>query len=288
LASGERLPLAKRFFLISLSAIGTPYAGESTSASFDGLFMSAFDDFATAVRSAAPRSAVVLGSGLTGVASHFKTTATLSFGDVPGLVPPTVAGHKGQLALGVRNGAAVLVSFGRVHFYEGHSWDRVATLVNLFASWGVRRLILTNAAGGLHPEAKPGTIVILRDAVELLTRNCWKTLEVKLPLFAPALVEALHAAAPKRLVGTYAALTGPCYETPAEIRALAAIGVDAVGMSTTREAAAGSAAGMEVAGLSCITNKAAGLGDGPLSHTEVETSARTSVARLAALIERII
>ena len=246
--------------------------------------MSPFDDFARAVQAAAPRTAVVLGSGLTDVASHFETTATLNFGDVPGLVPPTVAGHKGQLALVRRNGAAVLVSFGRVHFYEGHSWDRVTTLVTMFALWGVRRLVLTNAAGGLHPQAVPGTIMILRDGVDLLTRESWKTLDCKRPLFTPALTAFLRAAAPDQLVGTYAGLTGPCYETPAEIRALAAASVDAVGMSTIREAEAGLAAGLEVAGLSCITNKAAGLGDGPLSHSEVERTAKTAVTALANLL----
>lgn len=250
--------------------------------------MSAFDDFVTAVRTAAPRTAVVLGSGLTGVASRFETIATLNFGDVPGLVPPTVAGHKGQIALGRWKNATVLISFGRVHFYEGHSWDRVTKLVNLFASWGLRRLVLTNAAGGLHAEAVPGKIVILRDGVDLLSRDSWKTIGAKRPLFTPALVDELHAYAPKRLIGTYAGLTGPCYETPAEIRALAAVGVDAVGMSTIREAEAGLAAGMEVAGLSCITNKAAGLGDGPLSHSEVEVSARSSVERLGELVGRLV
>ena len=250
--------------------------------------MPAFDDFASAVRAANPRSVVVLGSGLTGIASFFRTTHELSFAEVPGLVSPTVAGHKGLLALGVWNRAAVLVSFGRVHFYEGHAWDRVTTLVNLAAHWGLRRLILTNAAGGLHPRAVPGTIVILRDGVDLLTPDSWKTLDRKRPLFTPALVEHLHGIAPNNFVGTYAGLTGPCYETPAEIRALAALHVDAVGMSTIREAEAGLTAGLEVVGLSCITNKAAGLGDGPLSHGEVEISARSSVERLAALLAEVV
>jgi purine-nucleoside phosphorylase len=249
--------------------------------------MSAAFEFWKAAGKLAPRTAVVLGSGLGGATSGFTPAASVAYADMTGLVPPTVAGHRGQLAVGHWNGVPVLVCFGRVHFYEGHPWDRVTRLVHLVAELGVRRLLLTNAAGGIHPALPPGSLMAIRAHVKLLDPEAWHDLEWR-KLYTPRLVELLGQIEPGLLAGTYAALTGPCYETPAEIRALQAIGADAVGMSTAIEAETALALGLEVAGLSSITNKAAGLSDGPLSHKEVEESARNMAARVGALIGKFV
>ncbi len=234
-----------------------------------------------------PRTAVVLGSGLGGATVGFTPAAAVGYGDVPGLVPPTVAGHKGQLAVGHWYGVPVLVCFGRVHFYEGHPWDRVTRLVYLAAELGVRRLLLTNAAGGIHPALQPGSLMAIRAHLKLLDREAWQDLEWR-KMYTPRLVELLGQLEPGLLAGTYAALTGPSYETPAEIRALAAVGADAVGMSTAVEAETAMSLGLEVAGLSSITNKAAGLSAGPLSHKEVEECARDMAARVGTLIGKFV
>jgi purine-nucleoside phosphorylase len=181
-----------------------------------------------------------------------------------------------------------VVCFGRVHFYEGHPWERVTRLVELAADLGVSRLILTNAAGGLHPDLNPGDVMLIAGQVELLGPRDWLTLTEPRRLYDPELLATLRVAAAGAVGGTYAGLTGPCYETPAEIRALAACGVDAVGMSTVREAAAGMARGLRVAGLTCVTNKAAGLAAGTLHHAEVEATARRAAGRMATLIAAVV
>ena len=247
----------------------------------------AFAAFRSVAAALAPRSAVVLGSGLGGATAGFAPAATVGYADVPGLIPPTIAGHRGQLAVGHWNGVSVLVCFGRVHFYEGHPWERVTQLVRHIAEFGVRRLLLTNAAGGIHPELRPGSVMAIRAHWKLLDREAWRGLEPTGP-YAPRLVDLLQQLEPGLLAGTYAALTGPCYETPAEIRALQAIGADAVGMSTAIEAETAMALGLEVAGLSSITNKAAGLSAGPLSHKEVEDCASEMAAHVGELIGKFV
>jgi purine-nucleoside phosphorylase len=254
-----------------------------------------------AVRAAAdrlrPRAAVVLGSGLSGATVGFEPTAVTGYAEAPGLVPPTVAGHKGQLAVGSWGGVPALVFAGRVHFYEGHPWERVTRIVQLAADLGARVLVLTNAAGGIHPALAPGSVMVIRDHVKLLDREAWKGLgtppgpaagRTATPPYSPRLVALLQQLDPTLLVGTYAALTGPCYETPAEIRALAALGADAVGMSTAMEAEAGFALGLEVCGLSSVTNRAAGLSAGTLTHAEVEEAAKRNAGRVGGLIGRLL
>jgi purine-nucleoside phosphorylase len=241
-----------------------------------------FDEFRRAVDAVHPTAAVVLGSGLSEVANDFTPTATVAYADIPGLVPPTVAGHRGQMAVGHWAGVPTVVCYGRVHFYEGHPWERVTTLVRLLAEFGVRKLILTNAAGGIRDDLNPGDLMAIRGHIKLLDSNGWRVLaEGAEPTTYPLL-------APDLPVGVYAALTGPCYETPAEIRALRQIGADAVGMSTAVEAEAAVELGMTVAGVSCITNKAAGLAEGTLSHHEVEQTARTAVVRLSRVLVGLI
>ena len=246
--------------------------------------MTSLADFRRACAVARPRSAVVLGSGLADVAHAFVATHAVANADIPGLAAPGVPGHRGELALGTWAGVPVLVCFGRVHFYEGHPWERVTRLVHLAADLGATRAVLTNAAGGLHPDLNPGDVMLIAGQVELLAPTDWPKLAEPHRLSTPALVAALQAREPRLMAGVYAGLTGPCYETPAEIRALAACGIDAVGMSTVREVRAAVARGLEVVGLSCITNKAAGLAPGTLHHADVQTTARLAVGTLARLI----
>ena len=248
--------------------------------------MTSFDQFRAAVASVQPRAAVVFGSGLSEAASPFLPVASVPFADVPGLVPPTVAGHKGRVSVGHWAGVPAVVSFGRVHFYEGHPWDRVTRLVQLIAECGVKTLVLTNAAGGIRDDLSPGDLMAIRGHLKLLDAGAWTHLASALAVGSQRTeVYTLLAPLP---TGVYAALTGPCYETPAEIRALRAIGADAVGMSTAVEAETAAALGLTVAGISCVTNKAAGLSDGPLSHGEVEATAKTAVAKLAEVLTGMI
>lgn len=249
--------------------------------------MSEFTEFADAARTLAPRTAVVLGSGLGGVTAGFSEAASISFSGVPGLPRTTVHGHRGRVGVGLWDGTPAMVFLGRLHFYEGHPPETVTGPVRVAAELGVRRLVLTNAAGGIHPSLDPGSLMAIRGHVKLVGGNAWRSLAtgsaVRAP-YSPRLLERM----PGLLAGVYAALTGPCYETPAEIRAMAACGVDAVGMSTAMEAEAAAELGMEVAAISCVTNRAAGLGDGSLDHAEVLVNARLAVERLATLLGSLI
>jgi purine-nucleoside phosphorylase len=250
----------------------------------------AFSAFLAAVREAPPEVALVLGSGLVSGARRVRRLATVPFAEVPGMPAPTVRGHAGSITLGEWAGRRVLVFEGRVHYYEGHPWRIVTLPVHVAANLGARLLLLTNAAGGIHDALGAGSFMVLRDHIDW-TRSCsWRS-----PPSAPyslrltaALVGAAGSPGGTVHEGRYAAVTGPSYETPAEIRALSSCGADAVGMSTAREAEAACELGLEVAAVSCITNRAAGLGAGLLSHEEVLAGAATQADRLADLLERFL
>lgn len=254
------------------------------------------DPFAAFVGVAAslrPRVAVVLGSGLAGVAADFREAASVGFGDVPGLVPPTVHGHGGRLAVGDWGGVPALLASGRLHFYEGHPWDVVTGTVRVVADLGVKVLVLTNAAGGIHPDLGPGSLMAINGDLAVLDRADWQSLALgPWKPYSDRLVRAMqgHESAAGRTLpaGVYAAVTGPSYETPAEIRALRACGADAVGMSTVKEVDAAYDLGLEVAAISCITNRAAGLSDGPLDHREVLDNAKLAVDRLRGLLGHLV
>ena len=254
--------------------------------------MTSFDAFRSAVAARRPRVAVVLGSGLGAAAAGLARAAEVSYADVPGLAPPTVKGHGGRLAVGHWAGVPAVACFGRVHFYEGHPWERVTALVRLLAELGVRTVLLTNAAGGIRPDLTPGSLMAIRQHIKLVEADGWKHWSSPGIPYSPRLTSLLMEpeAGRQRILGagTYAALTGPCYETPAEILALRQVGADAVGMSTAVEAETAAEIGLEVAGLSCITNQAAGLAAGPLSHAEVEDTARDAVDRVADLFGRFV
>jgi purine-nucleoside phosphorylase len=255
----------------------------------------AFASLVEAARAAPPQVAVVLGSGMGIVAQRLRRDQAISFDDIPGLTTTTVAGHSGQLSLGDWAGRRVLLFEGRLHFYEGHPWARVILPVQTAAHLGARVLLLTNAAGGIRDDLMPGSLMALSDHIEWTRPYCWREpgpggLGPARPSpYSPRLLELLARAAQERGIrltqGIYAQLTGPCYETPAEIRALRTWGADAVGMSTAREIQAGRDLGLECAAVSGISNRAAGLSAGPLDHKEVLAAGATLSERMADLIE---
>jgi purine-nucleoside phosphorylase len=235
-----------------------------------------------------PRVGVVLGSGLGEFAAQVAGQAAIAYGDIPHFKNVSVAGHAGRLVLGTIGPVAVAVLQGRYHYYEGHDISDVVFPVRVLAKLGVKNLLLTNAAGGIGRGLTPGDLMVIRDHINLMGINPLRgandeRLGPRFPdmsaVYDPEFQEAIATAqkeiglAPKR--GVYLALSGPSYETPAEIRMLAALGADAVGMSTVPEAICARHAGMRVAGISCVTNLAAGISAQPLSHKEVtETAAR--------------
>jgi purine-nucleoside phosphorylase len=257
-----------------------------------------FAVLAAACREAAPHAAVVLGSGMGGAARRLRPLHAVPFADVEGLAPTSVAGHAGRLTLGEWAGRRVLLFEGRPHRYEGCSLDDVVRPVRLAASLGAPRVVLTNAAGGIAEGLGPGCLMAVRDHIEWTYPYAWRRpgpggLGGPRPSpYSPQLLGLLARAAADNAMslpqGVYAALTGPCYETPAEIRALRAWGADVVGMSTAREAQAAADAGLDCAAVSLVTNRAAGLTAAALSHVEVLAAAAAAAGRLADVLERFL
>jgi purine-nucleoside phosphorylase len=258
----------------------------------------AFEALREETRDVSGLTALVLGSGMGSVTDRITPRKVVSFGDVPGLVPPTVAGHKGQIIFGELAGRPVLAFTGRLHFYEGHPWEKVVRPIEIAAELGSKLLVLTNASGGINEALQPGSLMALTDHIEWNRPNCWKYpgpggLGGERPSpYSVRLLDELSRAAVTADVplhrGIYLSVTGPCYETPAEIRAAREIGADAVGMSTTREALRGAALGLEVAAISCVANRAAGLSGGPLSHKEVLDVVARASANLGDLLTKFL
>ncbi len=239
-----------------------------------------------------PAIGVILGSGL-GAFAETAAGDALPFGEIHGLPRPTVTGHAGILKVG--NRAAIVA--GRIHYYEGYSMDDVVMPVFLLARLGVRTLIVTNAAGGVNRSYTPGELVLIRDHVNLQGVNPLRgpnpDLGPRFPdmstVYTPELRELARSVSAVPLKeGVYAALGGPSYETPAEIRMLSTIGIDMVGMSTVPEVIAAGYLGMKVLGISCITNMAAGISDRPLDHSEVVRAGKEAAPRFAELLRRAI
>jgi purine-nucleoside phosphorylase len=231
-----------------------------------------------------PRVAFILGSGLSDLADHLLDAVELPFEAAPDLEASSVPGHRGVLLLGRWTGIPVLVFAGRLHHYEGHAWDRVVRPVQMARELGASILIATNAAGGIRDDLNSGDLLALQGHLDCTTPTWWRDLDLsRQSCCSSRLLDLLPL--PR---GVYAQVTGPCYETPAEIRALRTCRADAVGMSTGRELAAAHALGMECAAISCITNKAAGLGDGPLHHDEVLAVGRNVKSKLIAVLEALL
>jgi purine-nucleoside phosphorylase len=251
-----------------------------------------------------PRIALVLGSGLGAFADEFVAATKIPYTKIPHFPKSTAIGHAGQLVLGKVGNIPVAGMQGRVHLYEGYSIQDVAFPIRVFARMGIKAVILTNAAGGINLSYSQGALVALRDHINLQPAN---------PLvgpnddrFGPRFPDMTHAYDPdfRRFVaeegkklglnlheGVYLALSGPNYETPAEIHSFRAIGADLVGMSTVPEVLAARHSGIRVLGISCVTNMAAGITGAPLTAEEVfETGARVKhqfIALLKGVIPRI-
>jgi purine-nucleoside phosphorylase len=248
----------------------------------------AFAALPAAVRERRPSIGIILGSGLGDFARRVPG-APVSLGAIPGMPRPTVEGHGGVLTAG----RDVAVLAGRVHYYEGHEPDDVVMPVFLLHRLGVRTLVVTNAAGGINRSFAPGDLVLISDHLNLQGFNPLRGSEPgpgpRFPdmsaAYSPRLrALAREAAGGKIAEGVYAALAGPCYETPAEIRMLAALGADLVGMSTVPEVVAARSLDIEVLGISCVTNMAAGILAQPLAHAEVMERGREAAPRFALLL----
>jgi purine-nucleoside phosphorylase len=247
-----------------------------------------------------PRIAVVLGSGLGVLADLLEGATVVPYSAIPHFPEPTVAGHHGNLIVGSFGGTRVAALQGRFHYYEGHALEIVTFPVRVLHQLGVRTLILTAATGGIRDSLRPGELVVLRDHLNLLGVNPLRgTNDDRLGPRFPDMSE-VYSGPLRRLAateaeilgiplheGTYAAMPGPSYETPAEIRMLRTLGADVVGMSTVPEAIVARHAGMDVLAFAVVSNWAAGIAETPISHEEVLAAGRQAGPKLAALIEAV-
>lgn len=244
-----------------------------------------------------PEIAIVLGSGLGDYVEEMDISASIGYQEIKGFPVSTVAGHEGRFVFGYVNGVSVVVMQGRVHYYEGYSMNDVVLPIRLMRYMGARKLLLTNASGGINRDFKPGDFMMIRDHI-----SCF----VPSPLIGPnidemgprfpdmsdiyrkrlrkTIGEAAAAEGIGLKEGVYLQLTGPGYESPAEVELCRILGADAVGMSTACEAAVANHMGMEVCGISCITNMACGISEKPLNHREVQETAD----RVAPLFKRLV
>lgn len=248
-----------------------------------------------------PRIALVLGSGLGGFADDFEEPVSIPYEDIPGFVRSTAQGHAGRLVIGKIDSVPVLAMQGRVHYYEGYSLEEVTFPVRTFGLLGVKTLVLTNAAGGINVQLTQGALMVLSDHVNLMGVNPLRgpnddRFGPRFPdmsaVYSPELQELVVDEAKAIEVevrrGIYGALSGPSYETPAEIHLLRNLGADAVGMSTVPEAIVARHMGLDVLGISCITNMAAGISDEPINHEEVMATGNRVRETFAELLRRVI
>ncbi|MGB2677619.1 MAG: purine-nucleoside phosphorylase [Candidatus Acidiferrum sp.] len=248
-----------------------------------------------------PKIALVLGSGLGAFADEFAGAIRIPYAKIPHFPRSTAIGHAGQLVIGKVDGVEVAAMQGRVHLYEGYSVKDVAFPIRVFARMGVKAVILTNAAGGIKKDFTQGRLVVLSDHINLQGVNPLsgpndENFGARFPDMSVAYDKRFRelALAEGRLLGielgegVYAALAGPSYETPAEIRYLKTIGADLVGMSTVPEVIAARHSGMRVLGISCVTNAAAGILDQPLDHHEVLQTAERVKGQFIALLRAVI
>jgi purine-nucleoside phosphorylase len=243
-----------------------------------------------------PAAALVLGSGLGRFTEALEAARRMSFEEIPGFPAAGVAGHAGELVLGWLGHRAVLCQRGRFHAYEGHDASVLALPVRVLARLGIATLVVTNAAGGIRRELRPGSLMAIADHLNLTFRNPLhgpvhpgeqRFPDMSEPYDAGLRGLAHEVATGERIEladGVYAGVAGPSYETPAEIAMLDRMGADAVGMSTTLEVVAARAAGLRVSGFSLITNMAAGRGGGRLTHEEVLSTARAAAGTLERLL----
>ena len=246
---------------------------------------------------ARPGFGFILGSGWSDVVESFHVQDTIPYGKIPALGAPSVIGHSGRLAWVKLKHMDGFIFQGRRHWYEGEGWTPIALPIYVLKHLNAQALLLTNAAGGIREDLKPGDLMVITDHINLMSTN--PLMGPHIPLWGPrfpdqscvydqGLREMLGKSA--RTIGenlkqgVYLASSGPSYETPAEIHAFRTLGADAVGMSTVPEAILANSAGLKVSGISCITNYAAGISKTKLSHEEVTATTLTSMARMKALL----
>jgi purine-nucleoside phosphorylase len=233
-----------------------------------------------------PEIGLILGSGLGFLGDEVEGATIVKYAELPGFPVSTVEGHASQLALGYLKKKPVAVMQGRFHYYEGYPMERLTLGVRLLARLGARLLIVTNAAGGIRGDLQPGDLMLITDHINLMGSNPLigpnpDNLGPRFPDMSDAYSRDLRAQAHKIAgglgialkEGIYSAMTGPSYETPAEVRMLGRLGADVVGMSTIPEVIAAAHAGVRVLGISCVSNLAAGITDKPLTHAEVKETA---------------
>lgn len=248
-----------------------------------------------------PRIAIVLGSGLGGFADDFEDAVRIPYEEIPGFPRSTAEGHVGRLVAGNVDGVPLIAMQGRVHFYEGYSLEEVTFPVRTFKLLGIKTLVLTNASGGINVQLTQGALMVLSDHLNLMGDNPLRgpnddrfgprfpdMSTVYSPDLQALVVEEAKAIGVEVRRGIYGALSGPSYETPAEIHLLRTLGADAVGMSTVPEAIVARHMDLEVLGISCITNMAAGIGDEPINHAEVMATGDRVRGTFAQLLRRVV
>lgn len=250
--------------------------------------------------SSKPETAIVLGSGLGGLAEEIDTVARIPFAEIPGFPTATVVGHAGALIAGTLAGKFVLALAGRFHMYEGHDARLAAFPVRVFHALGASTLLVSNAAGGVNRHWQPGDLMLIRDHINLTFRNpllgAVEPGDTRFPdmsePYDPWLAELARQVAREQGIvlreGVYASLLGPTYETAAEVRMLGVLGADAVGMSTVPEVIVARAIGMRVLGVSCITNLASGLSNSAITHAEVLETTAGAAERFKGLVTGIV
>lgn len=247
-----------------------------------------------------PEIAIVLGSGLGELADEY-CEIKLAYSEIPGFPVSTVKGHNGNLVFAKVNGKNIMMMQGRFHFYEGHSMQTVTYPIKIMKKLGVETILITNAAGGVNPYFKPSSLMIIKDHINFMGTNPLigpndDTLGERFPdmseVYTKSLREIAHTCSKNLNIpveeGIYIALTGPTYETPAEVNMVRTLGADAVGMSTVPEAIVASYLKMKVLGISCICNSAAGISTVGLSHKEVLEAAEKAKTNFKKLVLEII
>lgn len=258
-------------------------------------------EYLSSVINKRPQLCVVLGSGLGGYADTIEGAQAVSYKDIDGFPQSTVIGHAGRLVFGSKHGCEIVCMQGRFHCYEGYTPAETVIPLRALIRLGIKKLLLTNAAGGINESFSPGDIMVIRDHINFTFLNplAGKNLDSFGPRFPDmscaydsGLRNVIEKAALESGIqlkhGVYAMMKGPSFETPAEIKALRILGADAVGMSTVPEIIAAAHSGVKSAALSCITNMAAGITDNPLTHEEVLETGRIAADKMQKLIDGFI
>jgi purine-nucleoside phosphorylase len=268
----------------------------------DELYSRAFEsaEYIRGKISLMPEIGIILGSGLGPLVDEIENAVELDYGDIPNFPVTTVEGHSGKLVYGKLGGKNVLAMKGRFHYYEGYDIAQVVFHIRVFKLLDINNILVTNAAGGINKNFKPGDLMIIRDHISLFAPSPLRgenisQFGVRFPdmseAYSKELVELAKEVSIKNKIdvqeGVYAFAQGPMYETPAEIRALSILGADAVGMSTVPEVIAARHSGIKILGISCITNMASGILNKPLNHQEVMETAKEVEKKFTKLVKAL-